>query len=81
MPESIHGHEVMQKMIASKKTYTEESLRAAIIEWFGMTARFHTCSTEGMSADELIAFLAARRKFYSQGDGFKVNEDEICDDA
>ena len=34
-----------------------------------------------MTADELLAFLAARRKFYSEDAGFKVDEAEICDDA
>ena len=44
-------------------------------------ARFHTCSTENMTADELISFLAERRKFYSDETGFRVDEDEICEDA
>jgi len=81
MTESIHGHEVMRKMIDSGETYTQDTLRTAIDEWFGGRARFHTCSTENMTADELIAFLAERRKFYSDETGFRVNEDEICDDA
>ena len=81
MPESLHGHEVMRKMIESGHAYTRDSLRIAITAWFGETARFHTCSAENMTADELIAFLAARHKFYSDDVGFRVNEDEICDDA
>ena len=81
MTESIHGHEVMRKMIDSGQVYTEDSLRIAIEQWFGQSACFHTCSADGMTADELIAFLAARRKFYSEDEGFKVNEAEICDDA
>ena len=81
MAKSTHGHEVMRKMIESGKTYTHDTLRTAIGDWFGQTARFHTCSTEDMTADELIAFLAERRKFFSEGAGFRVNEAEICDDA
>lgn len=81
MTDSIHGHEVMQKMIDSGQVYTEDSLRDAIKQWFGPSARFHTCSADGMTSDELIAFLAARRKFYSEDEGFKVNEAEICADA
>jgi probable metal-binding protein len=81
MTESIHGHEVMRKMIQSGKSHTQDSLRAAIGEWFGDAARFHTCSAENMTADELIAFLAARSKFYSDDAGFRVNEAEICDHA
>ena len=81
MTESIHGHEVMRKMIKSGETYTQGTLRTVISDWFGQVARFHTCSTENMTADKLIAFLAERRKFYSDDTGFRVNEDEICDDA
>ena len=81
MTESIHGHAVMQKMIDSGQVYTEDSLRTAIAQWFGGRARFHTCSAEGMTADELIVFLAERRKFYSADEGFKADEGEICDDA
>ena len=81
MTESIHGHEVMRKMIDLGETYTQDTLRNAIGDWFGGTARFHTCSAENMTANELISFLAERRKFYSEDSGFWVNEDEICDDA
>ena len=81
MTESIHGHEVMRRVIESGETYTQNTLRTAISDWFGGTARFHTCSTENMTADELIFFLAERRKFTSNDAGFRVNEDEICDDA
>ena len=81
MTEGIHGHEVMRKMIDSGETYTQDTLRTAIDDWFGGTARFHTCSIENMTAGELIAFLTERRKFFSDDTGFRVNEDEICDDA
>ena len=81
MTESIHGHEVMRKMIESGETYTQDTLRTAIGDWFGGTARFHTCSNENMTAGELIAFLAERRKFYSEDSGFRVNEAEICNHA
>jgi len=81
MMESIHGHKVMRKMIESGQAYTQDSLRIAITEWFGEAARFHACSAENMTSDELISFLSARRKFYSDDAGFRVNEDEICDSA
>jgi probable metal-binding protein len=81
MTPSIHGHEVMRKMIESKQSYTQSALRIAIGEWFGEGARFHTCSANDMTADELIAFLAAREKFSSHDDGFRVDETQICEDA
>ena len=81
MSDSIHGHDVMRKMIEADTTYTEASLKTAIDTWFGPEARFHTCSAENMTANELIAFLAERKKFFAEGTGFRVDEGEICDDA
>lgn len=78
MSESIHGHEVMHLMLESKRSYSRESLRQAIIARFGETARFHTCSQEDMSAEELIDFLAARGKFVDGADGFTTHADKIC---
>ena len=81
MTQSIHGHDVMRKMIESGEVYSQETLRSAITDWFGADARFHTCSAEDMTADALIAFLAERSKFMTEEGGFRVNESEICDDA
>ncbi|MDR0770779.1 MAG: YecH family protein [Burkholderiales bacterium] len=76
--ESVHGHEVMQMMIASGKTWTHESLVVAIHQKFGTGARFHTCSCDNMTAAELIDFLEARGKFVERGDGFTTDEGHIC---
>lgn len=54
---SIHGHEVLQMMLASGESWTVASLEAAIRRRFGEEARFHTCSEENLSAAELVAFL------------------------
>lgn len=53
---SIHGHEVLQMMLASGESWTVASLEAAIRRRFGEEARFHTCSAENLSAAELVAF-------------------------
>ncbi|MGK3550321.1 DUF2492 family protein, partial [Escherichia coli] len=44
----------------SGEQYTHASLEAAIKARFGEQARFHTCSAEGMTAGELVAFLAGK---------------------
>lgn len=75
---SIHGHEVLNMMIASGEHYSRESLAAAIIARFGDAARFHTCSAEGMTAEELVSFLASRGKFIPQDEGFSTDESKIC---
>jgi len=79
MTNQIHGHEVMQMMIESGKTYTHDSLREAIIHAFGPAARFFTCSANGMTADELIQFLDSRGKFLHEEGEFKTQPDKICD--
>ena len=71
---SIHGHEVLNMMIESGEQYTEQSLVAAIQARFGAAERFHTCSAEGMTAGELVAFLAARGKFIPAAEGFSTHE-------
>ncbi|MDR2015992.1 MAG: YecH family protein [Burkholderiales bacterium] len=76
--ESVHGHEVMQMMIASGKTWTRESLIEAIHQKFGATACFYTCSCDNMTAAELMDFLEARGKFVPRGDGFTTDESLVC---
>ena len=66
---SIHGHEVLQMMIASGETYTVATLEAAIVARFGKEARFHTCSAENLSAAELVAFLQKKGKFIVAEEG------------
>jgi probable metal-binding protein len=78
MMKSIHGHEVMQMMLDAGGTFTRESLRLAIVAKFGEDARFHTCSAEGMNAEQLIDFLAARNKFVAEGEGFQTDPSRMC---
>ncbi|MEN0615910.1 YecH family metal-binding protein [Klebsiella indica] len=76
--QSIHGHEVLQMMLASGEPYTAASLEAAITARFGTEARFHTCSAEGLSAAELVAFLQKKGKFIARENGFNTHESKIC---
>lgn len=62
--ESIHGHEVLNMMIASGESYSKESLVLAIENRFGESARFHTCSAENMTAAELVAFLEKKASLF-----------------
>lgn len=78
MTNQIHGHDVIAMMTASNELYTRASLKAAIIGKFGADARFHTCSAEGMDADAMIDFLAARGKFLENVGGLAINPDKVC---
>ena len=78
MTTPVHGHEVMQMMLKLDCSFTRDSLREAIYDRFGMEARFFTCSAVGMSADQLIDFLAARGKFVERENGFSTEAGRIC---
>ena len=75
---SIHGHEVLQMMLASGKHYTLDSLEAAICARFGVDARFHTCSAQNLSAAELVDVLQKKGKFIAEEAGFNTRESKIC---
>ena len=75
----VHGHEVMRMMLESGENYDEERLEAAIHARFGESARFCTCSASGMTARQLIDFLAARGKFVPASKGFSTDPTKICD--
>ena len=77
--EDTHGHEVMRMMVESGEAYDERSLEAAIHARFGESARFCTCSASGMTARQLIEFLAARGKFVPVSEGFSTDPTNICD--
>lgn len=76
--EHIHGHEVIQMMLRSGKSYTRASLAADIVTQFGPAARFYTCSAEGLTPEALIDFLQAKGKFVPCEDGFQTSADLMC---
>ena len=78
MSNSIHGHEVMHMMLELGGTFTRESLKLAIDERFGASARFHTCSAQDMDAETLIEFLRQRGKFVEAEGVFNTEAERIC---
>lgn len=78
MSKSIHGHDVMHFMLENGGAFSRESLKSAIEARFGAETRFHTCSAQGMSAEQLIDFLAAKGKFITTENGFNTQPDKIC---
>jgi probable metal-binding protein len=78
MSESVHGHDVMHMMLELGGQFTRNSLKSAIEARFGATTHFHTCSAEGMTAEQLIDFLEAKGKFVAAADGFNTREEHIC---
>lgn len=79
MSNSVHGHEVMNLMLEMGGGFSKESLKEAIIARFGADARYHTCSAQEMTAEELIDFLSTKDKFVETENGFNTQADLICD--
>lgn len=74
--EQLHAHEVLHMMEGN--SYTEETLKEAIIMKFGKDQLFYTCSAENMNIDELIEFLKQKGKFMPSNEGFTVDITKIC---
>ncbi|HEY5912150.1 MAG TPA: YecH family metal-binding protein [Verrucomicrobiae bacterium] len=74
----IHAHEVLSMMIASGKSYTKTSLRDEITNNFGADARFYTCSSENLTATQLVDFLDSKGKFIPADGGFGTSPDVMC---
>lgn len=73
----IHAHEVLHMM--EGQSYTEETLKADIIQRFGKEARFFACSASNMDIDALLVFLKRKGKFMPMSDGFTVDISKVCD--
>lgn len=73
-----HAHEVMRLMLELDNDFSRESLAQAIIERFGVDAKFHSCSQAGMDVHAVIDFLESRGKFVARADGFNTAQDKIC---
>lgn len=76
--EQMHAHAVLHMMDGN--SYTEESLRKAIIARFGEKQLFHTCSEEKMDVNRLIDFLKRKGKFKPAQNGFTVDMSKVCGD-
>lgn len=79
MTEQIHGHEVMEMMLSSNRSYSKNSLCEAITDRFGKEARYYTCSQDNMTAEDLVDFLESKGKFIETDTGFNTSPDKMCD--
>ncbi|MGA9575097.1 MAG: YecH family metal-binding protein [Lysobacterales bacterium] len=74
----IHAHEVMHMMLEQGGGFSRESLAQAIIDRFGVDAKFYACSMDAMDIQAVINFLQSRGKFVAGDDGFNTAADRIC---
>ncbi|MCF7733036.1 MAG: YecH family protein [Akkermansiaceae bacterium] len=76
--DSIHGHDVIEMIQAAGHPFTREALLTEIGGRFGADARFHTCSAENMTANDLVEFLAAKGKFFVSEEGLTIDPAKVC---
>ena len=50
----------------------------AIEARFGVEARFHTCSAEGLTADGIVRFLIDRGKFFGDERSLALDPSQVC---
>lgn len=74
--EQLHAHEVLHMMEGN--SYSESSLRKAIVDRFGESQLFYTCSADSMDVDTLITFLKNKGKFMPTEEGFTVDVTKVC---
>lgn len=74
--EQLHAHKVLHMMEGN--SYSEATLKEAIIKRFGESQHFHTCSAKDLNVDELIAFFIKKEKFTPSDHGFTVDKSKIC---
>jgi len=76
--QQIHGHEVLEMMLQSGKTYTRATLLSDIVSTFGPNARFFTCSADNLTPEGLVDFLQAKGKFVPCDEGFQTSSELMC---
>lgn len=75
---SIHGHTVMRWL--GVETLSGEALAARASREFGDDARFHTCDTQGLTLQGLLALLAERGKVCEVPAGWTADLSRMCGD-
>jgi probable metal-binding protein len=80
MPTSLHGHDVIRLIGAAPAPLTRPQIEEAITRQAGGGVSFHVCAGDGMSLDELLAFLMQRGKITQHADGtFTADVALMCD--
>ena len=62
MQESIHGHHVLNLVREHNQPVTREELLSAISNHFGPDSRFHTCSADSLTTEQLLDLFLSKGK-------------------
>lgn len=78
MSDSVHGHDVMALMVAQANPVLKPELIAQIVQTFGEATRYHTCSAENLTAEELISLLLNKGKITESAQGLSLVAGRQC---
>ena len=78
MAKTIHAHNILNMLSQSNAVFTQESLAAAVCTKYGSDVRFHTCSKEGLSLSDLLAFFLERGKVFEHQGTLIADPSRIC---
>ena len=78
MPESVHGRNILKMVLESGKSWPREELLAEIAGNFGAEASFHTCSTDGLKADDIIDMFLRKGKLVDQDGSLTADPARMC---
>ncbi|EOD81795.1 hypothetical protein D515_01702 [Grimontia indica] len=76
MPASIHVHEILNHL--KQQPMSEQALTHWVDGQWVASARFHTCSQQGLSFSEVLEFLRRRKKIFEDMGAISVNEARVC---
>ena len=78
MAKSVHGHNVLKMVLAAEKPQPREQLVEAIAAEFGADAQFHTCSVQGLSANDLLELFMGKGKLVEGAEGITADASRMC---
>ena len=74
----IHAHEILEMMVRTGKTYSNESLSSEIVEVFGEDVTFRTCSGHGLDPYDIVRHLWMKGKFTGDPEAFLFLASSRC---
>ncbi len=76
MSQSVHAHQALH-LLAEQDLNLKQLLERIELS-FGNDATFHTCSSEGMTIEELLEFFVQRQKIFVEGEMLSLNAARVC---
>jgi probable metal-binding protein len=68
----------MEMILTAEPPYSRADLKEAVRRRFGESARFHTCSAQDMTLDELLQFLGSRSKLFEVAGEVRTSRGRLC---